>query len=265
MFKLDRVSKTYTGETGPPVVAVQEVSLEFQPGNFVAVIGPSGCGKTTMLEMLAGLSRPTSGTIEIGGQEIRGPHADVGVVFQEDATFPWLSNQKNVEFGLEFKGVPKKERPDRARAMLELVGLGGFEKRRPSELSGGMRQRLNLARVLAAVPKLVLLDEPFGALDEQTRLTLGDEVQRIREETGATFMLVTHSLVEAALLADYIVAMSRRPGRIVEVIDNPLPRPRSTRALGTPELASLTAHLWEVLQREMAPEGTQRETALSPS
>lgn len=251
MFSLRNVSKTYGGGSGTqPLLALDEVSLEVREGEFVAIIGPSGCGKTTMLEMLAGLATPTSGAIEVLGTPLRGPRPEIGVVFQEDSSFPWLTNQRNVEFGLQFNGVPKVERSTRARQTLALVGLNGFEDRRPQELSGGMRQRLNLARVIAAVPKIVLLDEPFGALDEQTRLTLGDEVQRIREETGATFVLVTHSLTEAALLADTIVAMSKRPGRIVEVIENPLPRPRSTAALGTRELGELTAHLWDILQRE---------------
>jgi NitT/TauT family transport system ATP-binding protein len=248
MVSVDSLTKQYSGDRNTaPITAVDDLSLEIQEGQFVAIIGPSGCGKTTMLEVLAGLVPPTSGVVRINGTVVDGPQPNVGVVFQEDATFPWLSNQKNVEFGLEFSGVPARERADRAREALELVGLRGFEARRPRELSGGMRQRLNLARVLAAVPKLVLLDEPFGALDEQTRLVLGDEVQRIREGTGATFILVTHSLTEAALLADVIVAMSARPGRIAEYVENPLLRPRSSALMGTPEFADLTAHLWTVL------------------
>jgi NitT/TauT family transport system ATP-binding protein len=252
MFAFHGVSKVYEGKDGAAdVSALEDISLEVEHGEFVAVIGPSGCGKTTLLELLAGLMAPSEGTIEIDGAPIQGPHPDIGVVFQEDATFPWMTNGRNVEFGLEFKGVPKAERHRRARDSLALVGLAGFEDRRPTELSGGMRQRVNLARVLAALPKLVLLDEPFGSLDEQTRLVLGDELLRIWGETGTTFLLVTHSLNEAALLADRVVAMSARPGRIAEVVENRLPRPRTSAVIGTPEFSAVTGHLWQLIQGQV--------------
>lgn len=258
MFAFHRVSKRYpAARAASTVQALQDVDLEFASGQFVAVIGPSGCGKTTMLEMLAGLVEPSAGEVHIDGNKIVGPHRDVGVVFQEDATFPWLTSQKNVEFGLEFCGVPASERATRARDALSLVGLDGFMDHRPGQLSGGMRQRVNLARVLAAVPRLVLLDEPFGALDEQTRIVLGDEMIRIRHKTDATFMLVTHSLNEAALLADVIVVMSARPGRVVDVITNPLGSGRSSAMIGTPEFSNLTGRLWSALS------GDVREAQLS--
>lgn len=252
MFAFRNVHKRYAGNaTTGEVEALRDIDIEFGAGKFIAVIGPSGCGKTTMLEMVAGLVEPTEGSVEIDGTDVKGPHPDVGVVFQEDATFPWLTSQKNVEFGLEFKGTPAADRGERARSALSLVGLSGFEDHRPSQLSGGMRQRVNLARVLAAVPKLVLLDEPFGALDEQTRLKLADELIRIRRETSATFMLVTHSLNEAALLADTIVVMSARPGSIAEVIENPLDANRTSAIIGSPAFSDLTGHLWSILAGEL--------------
>jgi NitT/TauT family transport system ATP-binding protein len=208
--------------------------------------------------MVAGLNQPTDGEIRIGDTRVKGPHPSVGVVFQEDATFPWMSNQKNVEFGLEFRQFPPDQWIPKARDALELVGLKGFERHRPSQLSGGMRQRLNFARVLAGLPDLVLMDEPFGSLDEQTRLKMGDEVQRIRVQTGATFILVTHSLAEAALLGDRVVVMSARPGRIAEVIENPLARPRTSSLMGSPKFADLTAHLWKVLVGESGGNGISR-------
>jgi NitT/TauT family transport system ATP-binding protein len=251
MLTLENVSKRWPGEGGQePVLALHDVTLTVDKGEFVTVIGPSGCGKSTLLEVVAGLVPATGGTVSIAGQEVHGPHPDIGVVFQQDATFPWLTAQKNVEFGLEFNGVPKKERAERARETLDLVGLGGFEDHYPDQLSGGMRQRVNIARVLASVPKLVLMDEPFGALDEQTRLVLGDELLSIWQRANATILFITHSLNEAATLSDRVVVMSSRPGGIKEIVDNPLPRPRSTEDIGTPEFTEMTGRLWHLLEHE---------------
>lgn len=259
MLRIDGLGKTW-GEPGSPAstLALEEVSIDIEEGEFVTVIGPSGCGKSTLMEIVAGLERPTAGTVTMDGRPVTGPRADIGVVFQQDATFPWLTAQENVEFGLEHSGVPKGERAARARATLELVGLAEFAAHRPAQLSGGMRQRVNIARVLASVPKVVLMDEPFGALDEQTRLLLSDEVLRLWRESGATFVLITHSLNEAALLSDRIVVMSARPGRVKEIVDNPLPRPRSVEQFASEEFTAVTHHLWQLLQQEVGEVAEQR-------
>ncbi|MGH3343203.1 MAG: ABC transporter ATP-binding protein [Carbonactinosporaceae bacterium] len=233
--------------------ALDGIDLEVRAGEFATVIGPSGCGKSTLMEIAAGLVGPTEGSVTVAGRPLDGPHPDVGVVFQQDATFPWLTATENVAFGLEFSGVPAGERRPRAIQALELVGLAGFADHYPSQLSGGMRQRVNIARVLASLPKIVLMDEPFGALDEQTRLLLAGEVLRIWQETGATILFITHSLNEAALLSDRIVVMTSRPGRIKEVVDNTLPRPRSIDSFGTAEFTAITHHLWGLLQSEVHP------------
>jgi len=251
MLEVQGLCKTW-GDPGSEssTQALRDFEVSVGEGEFVTVIGPSGCGKSTFLEIVAGLEPATSGTVTLNGVAVNGPHPDIGVVFQQDATFPWLTAQQNVEFGLEFSGVPKRERPARARAVLEMVGLADFAGHRPAELSGGMRQRVNIARVLASVPKVVLMDEPFGALDEQTRLLLSDEVLRLWRESGATFVLITHSLNEAALLSDRIVVMSSRPGCVKEIVQNPLPRPRSVNQFATEEFTAVTHHLWELLQDE---------------
>lgn len=251
MLTLENVSKRWEGEGGQEaVLALDDITLTVEEGEFVTVIGPSGCGKSTFLEIVAGLVTPTSGTVTIAGDRVDGPHPDIGVIFQEDATFPWLTAQKNVEFGLEFNGVAKKERIQRAGDALELVGLGEFADHYPDQLSGGMRQRVNIARVLASVPKLVLMDEPFGALDEQTRLVLGDELLSIWQKTNATILFITHSLNEAATLSDRVLVMSSRPGRVKALLDNPLPRPRSTEDIGTAEFTEITGQLWGLLEHE---------------
>jgi NitT/TauT family transport system ATP-binding protein len=251
MLEVKGLCKTWgnpSSESSTRALTDFEVSVE--EGEFVTVIGPSGCGKSTFLEIVAGLEPATSGTVTLNDVTLHGPHPDIGVVFQQDATFPWLTAQQNVEFGLEFSGVPKRERAARARATLDLVGLADFAGHRPGQLSGGMRQRVNIARVLASLPKVVLMDEPFGALDEQTRLLLSDEVLRLWRESGATFVLITHSLNEAALLSDRIVVMSSRPGRVKEVVQNPLPRPRSVEQFATEQFTAVTHHLWGLLQAE---------------
>ena len=251
MLEIHGLCKTWGDPSSASATeALRDVEIGIEEGEFVTVIGPSGCGKSTLMEIVAGLEPATSGTVTLDGAAIEGPHPDIGVVFQQDATFPWLTAQQNVEFGLEFSGVPKAERAERARASLELVGLTEFAGHRPMELSGGMRQRVNIARVLASVPKVVLMDEPFGALDEQTRLLLSDEVLRLWRESGATFVLITHSLNEAALLSDRIVVMSSRPGCVKEIVDNPLPRPRSVEQFASEEFTAVTHHLWDLLQGE---------------
>lgn len=233
------------------VHALEDVTFDVERGEFVAIIGPSGCGKTSLLEAVAGLRQASSGQLEIDGQSIQGPHPDVGVVFQEDSTFPWLTTAENIEFGLKHRSVPKAERPARVAAMVDLVNLKGFENHRPPQLSGGMRQRVALARALAPSPKLLLMDEPFGALDEQSRLNLGDELLRIWRETSSTILFITHSLTEAAMLADKVIILSSRPGRVNEVMCNPMSN-RSSSVIGTELFMKVTGGLWDRLRSDRA-------------
>lgn len=243
------VRKTFTG-AGADVEALAGVDLEVRDNEFVSIVGPSGCGKSTLLEIVAGLTEPTSGEVLIDGEPISGPHPAVGLVFQQESTFPWRTVLSNVEFGLEMQGVGKKERRERSREMIELVGLGGFEDRYPGELSGGMRQRVAIARTLVMNPEVLLMDEPFGALDEQTRLILGDELLRIWSQTSATVLFITHSIEEATLLSDRVIVMSARPGRIRKVVAVDLERPRDSSSFGTPEFGRVTGEIWEVLREE---------------
>lgn len=248
MLRIQDVSKTFTdARKGSEVVALSGVDLLVEDGEFVSVVGPSGCGKSTLMDVVAGLERPTTGTVHIGAELIDRPHPDVGVVFQQDATFPWLTNRQNVEFGLRRSGLSRDQRKRRALETLELVGLEAFADHHPGQLSGGMRQRVNIARVLAARPRILLMDEPFAALDEQTRLRLGDELLRIWRETGATVVFITHGLTEAAMLSDRIVVMTPRPGRVREIVRSPLPRTRSSVDIRTAEFAELVGRLWEDL------------------
>ena len=239
------VSKTYG-----TVEAMRDMSLEVDEGEFVSIVGPSGCGKSTLMEIVGGLIAPTSGTITVGDTPVNGTDPDIGIVFQQESAFPWRTITENVAFGLEMTGVGKAQRLTRARDMIELVGLKGFEDRYPTELSGGMRQRVAIARTLVMKPKIILMDEPFGALDEQTRLILGEELSRIREATNATVLFITHSFDEALLLSDRIVVMTARPGTVKKIVENPLPRPRDSTIVSDPEFGRLSGELWESLREE---------------
>ncbi len=236
--------------SGAEVVALSDVSLDIKPGRFVVLVGPSGCGKSTLLMMLAGLRQQTSGTILINGAPIPAPDPDrVGVVFQEASLFPWLTAEENVEFPLALRGVSKGERRAKAEEMLRLVGLEGFGKRHPHELSGGMKQRVSIARGLVQDPPVLLMDEPFAALDEQTRMTMGDELLRIWAATGKTVVFVTHSLTEAVYLADEVAVMSARPGRIVDLLQVQLPRPRTYEMLSGDAFGSLRDRIWRHIKK----------------
>jgi NitT/TauT family transport system ATP-binding protein len=222
------LSKTYYDlYTGQHVAAVEDVSLEIAAGEFVSILGPSGCGKTTLLNMVAGFIPPTQGEILLNGRRIQGPGPDRGVVFQSFALFPWKTVLDNVGFGLKMRGVPKAERDRIAREYIALVGLTGFEDRYPHELSGGMQQRVGVARVLANHPDLMLMDEPFASVDAQTRMTLQEELTRIWEARQPTILFVTHDVEEAVFLANRVIVLSARPGRVREVIHVALPRPRA--------------------------------------
>jgi len=236
--------------TGADVVALADVSMDIKPGRFVVLVGPSGCGKSTLLMMLAGLRQQTSGTILINDAPIPQPDPDrVGVVFQEPSLFPWLTAEENVEFPLALRGVAKSERRGKAEDALKLVGLEGFGKRHPHELSGGMKQRVSIARGMVQDPPVLLMDEPFAALDEQTRMTMGDELLRIWAATGKTVVFVTHSLTEAVYLADEVVVMSARPGRIVDHLTISLPRPRTYDMLSGETFGTLRDRIWRHIRK----------------
>jgi len=223
--RLDNVCKTFTREKRV-IEAVAGFSLFVEPQEFVCILGPSGCGKTTVLRMIAGLETPTSGRISLNGQEVKEPGRDRGMVFQDFALFPWRTVRKNIEFGLEIAKKPADEIKATSDRFIDLVGLKSFEDAHPKELSGGMKQRVGIARALANDPSILLMDEPFGAVDAQTRNLMQKELLRIWQAARKTVMFVTHSVEEAVYLADRIVIMTVRPGKVREIIDVPLPRPR---------------------------------------
>jgi NitT/TauT family transport system ATP-binding protein len=248
-IEVARLSHIYAGREGQ-VPALQDISLTVGAGRFVVIVGPSGCGKTSLLMMMAGLRHQTSGTIHIQGRPIDAPDPDrVGVVFQEASLFPWLSALDNIEFPMALRHAAKAERAKRANDMLNLVGLQGFGSRYPHELSGGMKQRVSIARGLVQDPPVLLMDEPFAALDEQTRMTMGHELLRIWSQTAKTVVFVTHSLTEAVYLADEVLVMSARPGRVIDRIQVPLQRPRSYEMMGTETFAKLRDRIWQQIRK----------------
>jgi len=242
------------------LTAIDHISLSVAPGEFVGVIGPSGCGKSTLFNIIGGLLDGYEGTVRVAGERVRGPHAAIGMIFQEESTFPWRNVIDNVAFPLEIAGRPKRERYERARHFVRLVGLDGFERRYPAELSGGMRQRVSMARTLAAQPKILLMDEPFAALDEQTRLLLGDKVLQIQQQLKQTSLLITHNITEAVQLSDRVLVMTYRPGRVKRIVDIKLPRPRSSEIVSSEAFGRYVAQIWNDL-REEASRGLSDEEA----
>jgi len=230
--------------------ALGPVDLDLAKGEFFSVVGPSGCGKSTLLDILAGLSAPQSGTAEFEGKPISGVPDGVGVVFQEDASFPWLNVRDNVAFGLRRAGVDPAEITRRVDYAVGFMGLKDFAASYPAQLSGGMRQRVCIARTLVMQPRLILLDEPFGALDQQTRLLMGDELLRLWRETSATILLITHALDEAAMLSDRVGVMSTRPGTFIDFVETGWEKDRDSRVVSTPHFGDITARLWEKLRIE---------------
>jgi NitT/TauT family transport system ATP-binding protein len=246
------VTRVYAaGAIGHDVHALGPIDLELQKGEFFAVVGPSGCGKSTLLDLIAGLAPASAGSIEFEGRPIKGEVPDgVGVVFQEDACFPWLTVADNIAFGLREAGTGAAELQRRLDHALDLMGLRDFAQAYPAQLSGGMRQRVCIARTLVLQPRLILLDEPFGALDQQTRLLMGDELLRLWRDTGATVLLITHALDEAAMLADRIAVMSARPGRILDIVETKWPRDRDSRIVADAAFGEITGRLWRLLRGE---------------
>ncbi len=240
---LEKVFKTEDDE----VVAIADFNLDVKKGELVSLLGPSGCGKTTILRMVAGLLEPSSGDVVVAGNKVSGPGSDRGMVFQEFALFPWRSVRKNIEFGLELSGVPKAEREQRANEYLEMVGLERFADARIHELSGGMKQRVGIARALANDPEVLLMDEPFGALDAQTRNIMQKELLKIIKRTEKTILFVTHSVDEAVFLSDRIVVLTKRPGSIKEIIEVPWPRPRDR---ASPEVTEMRKSILDELEKE---------------
>ena len=233
--------------------AVDGIDLEIAAGEFVVLVGPSGCGKSTLLDLLGGLARPTGGRILLDGEPVTGPGLNRGIVFQQYALLPWRTAQGNVEFGLEATGVPRRERAARAREFLDLVGLSGFENRHPHELSGGMRQRVAITRSLAYDPDVLLMDEPFAALDAQTRESLQDELLRIWQRTGKTVVFITHSIDEAVYLGQRVAVMTSRPGRIKQIVPVALDSRTTTDDLrSSPEFAHHRHKIWALLHDEVA-------------
>ena len=243
------ITKIFETQSGP-VTALSDITLTVEPGEFCVIVGPSGCGKTTFLRMLAGLESPSTGSLSITSQSGRAPSN--AMVFQGRSVFPWLSVRQNIAYGLSLRGVSRRERKATVERLLHVVGLEKFGNAFPHQISEGMRQRVAIARALAVDPDLLLMDEPFGALDEQTRLILQEELLRIWEQTGKTVVFITHSIDESLTLADRIVVMSAHPGRVKEIIEVPFARPRELTAVRSdPAFASLFSRIWTSLREDV--------------
>ncbi|MGW0810206.1 ABC transporter ATP-binding protein [Nonomuraea sp. NPDC002799] len=251
-ISIRNVTKTFqVRDADEDFTAIAGIDLDVRDGEFLTLVGPSGCGKSTLLDLVAGLTGPTTGEILIDGKPITGPGLDRGVVFQQYALFPWRTAQANVEFGLEAKAVPKKERARRAREHLALVGLSGFEERFPHELSGGMRQRVAIARSLAFDPDVLLMDEPFAALDAQTRESLQEELLHVWQHTGKTVIFITHGIDEAVYLGQRVAVMTSRPGRIKEIVEVDFDS-REGDLRADPAFGEYRHRLWTLLRDEVA-------------
>jgi NitT/TauT family transport system ATP-binding protein len=246
------VTKIFPGYGGQvDVHALGPIRIDIERGEFFSVVGPSGCGKSTFLDVLSGLTAATAGSVTFEGKLLAGGVPDgVGAVFQQDASFFWLNVYDNVAFGLRRNGMAGAEIKRRVNQALSLMGLTGFSRAYPAQLSGGMRQRVCIARTLVLEPKLLLLDEPFGALDQQTRLLMGDELLRVWRETGATVVLITHALDEAAMLSDRVAVMSARPGRFIDIVATGWPRSRDSTIMADEQFGAITAKLWSKLRTE---------------
>jgi NitT/TauT family transport system ATP-binding protein len=244
------VSHTYRPPRGRPVLALENVSLEVREREFLALLGPSGCGKSTLLYLLGGFLPVEAGTITVGGRPVSGPGPDRGIVFQSFALFPWKTVRQNILYGLEKQRLPRAAREKRAQDLIELVHLRGFENSYPAQLSGGMKQRVAIARTLAIDPAILLMDEPFGALDAQTRALMHEELLAIIRRTPKTVVFVTHDVREAVYLADRVAVMSARPGRIKEIVDTSFAGEHGSEIAGTREFAEKVERLWGLVRNE---------------
>ncbi|MEK3912763.1 ABC transporter ATP-binding protein [Paenibacillus sp. FSL H7-0331] len=248
-IEISSLSKIYKGRGGD-TIALQNTDLTIKNNEFVCVVGPSGCGKTTLLNIIGGLEAATSGSVRVDGKEVNGPGRERGVVFQQYALFPWKTVLKNVEFGLKLRGLNQKERKEKAESYLELVGLKDFAHAYPKELSGGMKQRVAIARAYAVEPEVLLMDEPFGALDAQTRAQLQEELLKTWQKQKKTCFFITHDVEEAVILAQRVIIMSARPGRIKEIIDVDIPYPRDQSTKLDERYISIKNEIWSKVYRE---------------
>ena len=251
------VTKTFTTGKEQELVAVDNLSIDIHEGEFICLLGASGCGKSTILNMFAGFTQPSTGEVLLRGQPIVRIEPRCGMVFQSYALFPWKTVRANVEFGLRMKGLPAAERRDRASAFIEMVSLKGFEDHYPAELSGGMQQRVTIARLLAADPEVLLMDEPFAALDAMTRQVMQEELLGIHERSAKTIVFITHSIDEALILSSRLFVMSARPGRVKAVIPNTLPTPRRLSVQFSPEYGALKSTVWGLIESEVRRAGTE--------
>ncbi|MFQ5849103.1 MAG: ABC transporter ATP-binding protein [Candidatus Binatia bacterium] len=251
-IRATEVNLTFRPRNRDPVTALKDFGIEVSRGEFVSIVGPSGCGKSTFLNVLLGLLRPDRGVMEIGGKKITGPGLERAMVFQEFGLLPWRTVLSNVELGLELKGVLASIRHKRAMELIDMVGLGGFEGHYPHELSGGMKQRVGLARALATDPEVLLMDEPFAALDAQTRDLMQAELLQIWDKAKKTVLFVTHSIEEAAYLADRVIVMTARPGTTKSIVKIDLPRPRDYEMRLSPEFNEIKLRIWTTLKEELA-------------
>lgn len=249
---IEGVSKTYTDRSGDEIAALSPLDLKVGDNELVVVVGPSGCGKSTLLNIVAGLMSPTTGRVWFDGPDPDGGPL-TSVVFQDLALFPWRTVERNVAYGLEEQGLPRAERQRLAREYIELVGLAGFENKYPGQLSGGMKQRVAIARALAVKPRLLLMDEPFSALDAQTRTMMQLELSRIFETTHTSVLYITHYIPEAVLLGDRVVVLGKRPGRIVDIVDIDLPRPRTEAVKVEQPYIDYLDHLWGLIRSRRTP------------
>ncbi len=248
---VDNVTLVFEGRAGQTVTALENISFELEDKKFAVIVGPSGCGKSSLLYLIAGLNEPSSGICKIGDKTIIGPGKDRGMVFQTYTLFPWLNVLKNVEFGLKLRGIASAERADIASKFISEVGLDGFENAYPKQLSGGMRQRVALARALANDPEVLLMDEPFGALDSQTRSIMQELLVKIWEHSNKTVLFVTHDIDEAIFLGDHVCVMSARPGRMIEEVDVTIERPRNIEVLTSDKFINFKRAVMKLLHGEV--------------